>query len=320
MRIGNLSIGDGLLLAPMAGITNRVFRSLVRSYGAALVYTEMVSAMGIKQRQKKTLSLLEFAPDEHPIGAQIFGSDPQAMAEAAAFVESRGFDLVDLNLGCPSPKIVKRGEGSALLKDLPKCQNIFKAVTEMVSIPVTLKTRIGWSHEEEISPLLARIAQDCGIDAITVHARYTSDRFAGEIDLPALRRTKKAVTIPVFGNGDVSSHQAAWEMIKQTGCDGIMVGRGVLGKPWNLKYISQYKEPIPSFQPPAPKEIFQIMLQHTLANIQEFGTKKGLIMMRKHFVWYSRGLPFAKKIHQNLNKLTSYEELEDEIQSIMETF
>ncbi|MBN2542358.1 tRNA dihydrouridine synthase DusB [bacterium] len=309
MYIGNICIDNGVFLAPMAGITDSVFRKIAKQYGCVVVYTEMVSSRGILNMQKRTLELLEFTDAERPIGAQIFGTEPDVMGESARYIEQLGFDFIDINMGCPAPKITKRGAGAYLLNDLKKCESIFKEIVKSTSLPVTVKTRAGWKRNSTVAPELAKIAENCGLAAFTLHPRYGVDSFKNTADLEIIRETQDKVSIPVIGNGDIASEEDAKTMFEKTKCKAIMVGRAILGNPWKIKQIHGYFDKTCDYIAPGKKEILTILLQHTKMTIGKYGEKRGLKKMRKHFVWYIKSFPHAKKLKMELLRIDSYDEI-----------
>ena len=240
LQIASLKLTNQVVLAPMAGITDGPFRKIVREYHDGLVCAEMVSAMAFHYQSNKTHDLLTVDPVERPISMQIFGSDPAIMVEAAQAVAANGADIVDINMGCPVPKVTKNGEGAALLRDLPLAARIIKAVVSEVKIPVTVKFRLGWDSSQIVAPELARIAEDSGAAAVVVHGRTREEFYHGRADWSWISKVKAGVTIPVIGNGSADSPQAAQALLTETGCDGVMIGQGVLGRPWLLRQINTF--------------------------------------------------------------------------------
>jgi tRNA-dihydrouridine synthase B len=304
MRIGNLNIDNPLFLAPMAGITDLAFRRLCKEQGCGVVYTEMVSAKGMYYGSHRTESLMTIHPDEHPIGIQIFGSDPLIMANMAEKISETEADLIDINMGCPAPKIVKNGEGSALLKNPKLVSNIIREVVRASSKPVTVKIRKGWDEGSVNAVDIALIAEESGAAAITVHGRTREQFYSGKADWDIIKAVKARVSIPVIGNGDIFTAQAAIDMKQQTGCDGIMVARGAQGNPWLFRDILSLQSTgmVPS--PPSGEERIDTALRHMDMLVTQKGEKIGVCEMRKHIAWYLKGLKDSGKIRRRINSLT----------------
>ncbi len=311
LKIGSVDLMNTLVLGPMAGVTDAPFRKIVREFTSGLVCGEMTSGMALHYNSKVTRNLLKFDPVERPISFQIFGSDPRIMAEAALTVEAMGPDIIDINMGCPVPKVVKNGEGAALLNDLPLAGAIIAAVVNEVKTPVTVKCRLGWDREHIVAPQLAKIAEECGAAAIAVHARTRDQFYLGKADWDAIASVKQSVTIPVIGNGDVDSPQAAVEIIRQTGCDGVMIGRGCLGKPWIFKQINLFLDHGFDLSDPSFSEKLAIMFRHLELQIDHSGEEHGIKEMRKHLAWYLKGMPGATKIKEKINHLTSFDAVKE---------
>lgn len=291
MHIGNVEIVGRAVLAPMAGVTDSVFRKLTRSEGAAVVFSEMVSADGLIRYSERTRSLLGFDPVERPIAIQLFGSDPDTMAEAARRVESMEPDFIDLNFGCPVKKVVRRGAGAALLLDLSKLRKIVSAVVDATSIPVIGKFRSGWNEKELVALQVGRILEDSGACAVTLHARTRSMGYSGQADWSLIEKLKGKVSIPVIGSGDVRTPEDAGCMLEQTGCDLVMIGRGSLGRPWIFRMVNRYLETGLHQEPPAYNERIDICLKHFRMEVSVRGSERGVRIMRKHIGWYLKGLP-----------------------------
>ncbi|HVO65146.1 MAG TPA: tRNA dihydrouridine synthase DusB [Syntrophales bacterium] len=290
IKIGNLSFKNNVFLAPMAGITNLPFRVLVREFGCALAFTEMISANGLVRKTIKSFRYLDSSPKDKPLGVQIFGSDPTALSEAARIVTDYGADMLDINMGCPVRKVVKAGAGAALMKDPGMVRLIFQAIRRATLLPLTVKIRSGWRNRETNALDIACIAEDCGADAVILHPRSADQGFSGTADWSLIESLKKRLHIPVIGSGDIKSPQDALKMITQTGCDGIMVGRSALGNPWIFRDIISYLEGQKSSLPPLPGEREMVMANHMDMEIDYFGEMLGVRNFRKHLLWYTKGL------------------------------
>lgn len=315
MKIGNIYIENGLVLAPMAGVTDYPFRRICKEMGCGLLYTEMVSAKAILYKNKNTEPLLKTDESEHPIAVQIFGSDPDIMGDMAKkLVEEREFDIIDVNMGCPVPKIVNNHEGSALMKDPKLVEQILKNIVSKVTKPVTIKIRKGFDDDHVNAVEIAKIAEDCGVSAVAVHGRTREQYYSGKADYKVIADVKKNVGIPVIGNGDISSADDAKRMYETTGCDGIMIGRAARGNPWIFKEISSYIKKEMSYEPPDIKQIKEMILRHAAMLIECKGEYTGIREMRKHVAWYTAGMPHSSNLRNKVNGLESYEELKRLIQ------
>ena len=290
MKIGNLTLKNNVFLAPMAGITNLPFRSLVREFGCALAFTEMISANGLVRKTVKSFRYLATSPQDKPLGVQIFGSDPAVLSGAAQIVTDHGADLLDINMGCPVRKVVKAGAGAALMKDPGKVRLILQAIRKATSLPMTVKIRSGWHHSEMKALDIARIAEDCGVNAVILHPRSADQGFSGTADWSIIESLKKELRIPVIGSGDIRSPEDALMMITTTGCDGIMVGRGALGNPWIFKDIISHLEEQKSSSLPLPGEREMVMTYHMDIEIDYIGEMPGVKNFRKHLLWYTKGM------------------------------
>ena len=312
MKIGNIDIQNNLILAPMAGVTDLPFRSLCREEGAGLVYTEMVSAKAVLYKNKNTDILLETEPSEHPAALQMFGSDPDIMAEIGMRLSDEyPFDIIDVNMGCPVPKVVNNGEGSALMKQPELVEKILTAMVKKIRKPVTVKIRKGFNDESVNAVEIARIAEQCGVAAVAVHGRTREQYYAGRADWDIIKKVKDAVSIPVIGNGDVCTPQDALDIVKQTGCDGIMIGRAVRGNPWIFRRIRHYMETGEILPEPGRQEIGRMILRHARLAIELKGEYTAIREMRKHVGWYVGGIPHAASIRNSVNYIESYEKLEE---------
>lgn len=299
-----------LVLAPMAGITDLPFRIICREMGAGIVYSEMVSAEALIRDQPRTMEMLATDPREQPVAFQIFGCRPASMAGAAKLLSDRAIDIIDINMGCPVPKVLRSGAGSALLRDLGLAKEIMQAVVAAASKPVTVKIRLGWDAKSIIAVELAQIAEAAGIAAVAVHARTKAMGFSGKADWDMIRTVKQAVGIPVVGNGDVRSGGDAKRMLDETGCDGVMIGRGIQGNPWIFREAAAYIQTGTAPAPPTLEEREKVMLRHLRDVVGMLGERVGVREMRKHLCWYTKGLPGGGEIREKVNHLERASEVE----------
>ena len=300
----------------MAGVTDLPFRLLCREQGAGLLCMEMVSAKAIYYNNRNTESLLEIHPDEKPVSLQFFGSDPKIMSEMAKRIEERPFAILDINMGCPVPKVVKNGEGSALMKNPKLVYEIVSAIVKAISKPVTVKIRKGFDDDHVNAVEIAKIIEEAGAAAVAVHGRTREQYYSGKADWDIIRQVKEAVSIPVIGNGDVTSPQKADELVKQTGCDGIMIARGTQGNPWIFSEMIHWEET--GELPPRPDkdEVREMMLRHARLQLEYKGEFSGIREMRKHVAWYTKGLKGAARLREKVNAVESLEELENLLTSL----
>jgi tRNA-dihydrouridine synthase B len=307
MKISHLQLKNQIILAPMAGITDLPYRRVMKRFGAGMVFTEMVSANGLVRAGRRTRELLRSTPDERPLGIQLFGDDPAVLARAAEMVCEDG-DLIDINLGCPVPKVVRSGAGSALLRDPRKAGRVVAAVRRAVGLPLTIKLRSGWDASSVNFLDVARIAVAEGADAVTLHPRTRSQGFGGQADWEQIRQLKESLPVPVIGSGDIFTAADALTMFERTGCDGVMIGRGGYGNPWLIREILAAREGLP-YTPPTNLERLEIARWHVEVFLEDFGPRKALLDMRKHLCWYSRGLPGAAVFRAEVNRFESVEEM-----------
>lgn len=319
MKIGNLEIKGYACLAPMAGVADRAFRELCVSYGAAYVTSEMVSSKGLTMQDKKSKELLYLSDDERPAGAQIFGDDPDIMAKAALKAMEFSPDFIDINMGCPAPKIAGNGGGSALLKNPELIGKIVKKVVEVSPVPVTAKIRIGWDGNSINAVEVAKRIEAAGADAITVHGRTKDQMYAPPVSLDEIANVKKAVSIPVIGNGDIVDGKSAKLMLDKTGCDFLMVGRGALGNPWIFQCINAYLNNETDFTEPTLEEKMDVMLRHIGTLCDYKGVRIGMREARKHAAWYIKGIRGAASFRQEIGSLSTMDELKDLAKRVIES-
>ncbi len=309
MKIGNIEIENCLALGPMAGVTDLPFRLLCKEMGCNMLYTEMVSAKAILYKNKNTKELLNIDKNEHPVGVQLFGSDPDIMAQIAAQVEEGECDFIDINMGCPVPKIVNNGEGSALLKQPKLVEEILTKMVKAVNKPVTVKIRKGFENGTVYAVEIAKIAESCGVSAIAVHGRTREQYYSGKADWDVIKDVKKAVKIPVIGNGDIFSAEDAKAMKEYTGCDGLMVARGARGNPWIFREIKEYLENGNIIDKPTINDIREMIIRHAKMLVDYKGEYTGIREMRKHIAWYTAGLPHSAELRRMCNQIETMENL-----------
>lgn len=309
MKIGNVTLDNNVFLAPMAGVTDLPFRLLCKEMGCGLVYSEMVSAKGILYNNKNTTELLQVEAAERPTAIQLFGSDPKILGEMGKKIEPYPFDIIDVNMGCPAPKIVKNGEGSAITKTPELVGQIVKSLVESQKKPVTIKFRKGFDDDHINAVEVAKIAEANGAAAVAVHGRTREQYYSGKADWDIIRQVKEAVKIPVIGNGDVTSAESADAIMRETGCDGVMIGRGAQGNPWIFHQILHWMETGEHEAKPTLEEVKQMILKHAALLVQEKGVYTGMREMRKHVAWYTTGYPHSAKLRARVNEITSLEEL-----------
>ena len=309
-RIGPVTLDNPLILAPMAGVTDLPFRVLCKEQGAALVSMEMVSAKALEFNNRHTLDLLRIDPGERPVSLQLFGSDPEIISRQAAAIEDLPFDILDINMGCPVPKVAGNGEGSALMKDPVLAGKIIEMTVKRVKKPVTVKIRKGFDDQHVNAVEIARIAQESGAAAIAVHGRTREQYYGGKADWEIIRKVKEAVSIPVIGNGDVTSPEDAKRMLAETGCDGVMIGRGARGNPWIFRRILTFDETGKDPGRPSAEVIRDMILRHARMQAAYNGEVLGIRQMRKHVAWYTAGLKFSARLRDAVNQATTLEELE----------
>ena len=316
LKIGDVSLKNNLILAPMAGVTDLPFRLLCKEQGAGLLCMEMVSAKAIYFNNRNTEELLTIDDREPPVSLQLFGSDPDIISEMAKKIENRPFSILDINMGCPVPKVAGNGEGSALMKNPKLVEEIVSKTAKAIKKPVTVKIRKGFDDEHINAVEIARIAESAGAAAVAVHGRTREQYYSGRADWDIIRQVKEAVKIPVIGNGDVTSPEAARQLMETTGCDGIMIGRGAQGNPWIFRQILHWMETGEEEPKPDLEEVKAMILRHARMLVEYKGAYTGIREMRKHVAWYTAGYPNSAKLRARVNEIESLEALEHLIQGL----
>lgn len=315
-KIGSVEMENPFILAPMAGVTDLPFRMLCKEQGAGLLCTEMVSAKAISFHNKNTISLMQIDSSEHPVSMQIFGSEPDLMAEVAKSIEEQPFDILDINMGCPVPKVVNNGDGSALMKNPKLAGEIIEKTARAIKKPVTVKIRKGFDEEHVNAVEMAHIAQESGAAAVAVHGRTRSQFYSGKADWDIIRQVKEAVSIPVIGNGDILTAKDVIAMQKQTGCDGFMIARGAEGNPWIFAQILHYFKTGEELPKPTFEEVTQMLLRHARMQLEFKGEYTGIREIRKHAAWYTAGYRNSSKLRGRINEVETYEQLEALFQEV----
>ena len=309
LKIGNVTLENPLILAPMAGVTDLPFRLLCKEQGVGLIGMEMVSAKAIYYKNKNTESLLEIHPKETPVSLQLFGSDPKIMSEMAKQIEDRPFSILDINMGCPVPKVVNNGEGSALMKNPKLVGEIVSAISKAIQKPVTIKIRKGFDEEHVNAVEIAKVAEEAGAAAIGIHGRTREQMYSGKADWEIIARVKEAVSIPVLGNGDVTDAESAAKMFRETGCDGVMIARAAQGNPWIFREILYEMETGKKRERPTPEEIRDMIIRHAGLLLDFKGEYTAIREMRKHISWYTGGIPGSAKFRGRMNEMETMEQL-----------
>lgn len=311
LKIGNVTLDNPLVLAPMAGVTDLPFRLLCKEHGVGLVCMEMVSAKAIYYKNKNTEQLLEIYPQERPVSLQLFGSDADIIAEMATQIEERPFDILDFNMGCPVPKVVNNGEGSALMKNPKLVEEILTKLVRAVKKPVTVKIRKGFDEEHVNAVEIAKIAEGCGVAAVAVHGRTRQQYYSGHADWDIIRQVKEAVQIPVIGNGDLHTAEDVCRMKEQTGCDGFMIGRGAQGNPWIFEQILHKLETGEELPRPTVQEVTEMVMRHARLQVEIKGEYTGMREIRKHAAWYTAGYRNSSKLRGKINEVETIQQLEE---------
>ena len=309
LKIGNVELENNVILAPMAGVTDMPYRILCREQGAGLVCMEMVSAKAIYYNNKNTEDLLKIQEEERPVSLQLFGSDPDIVSEMAKRIEERNFDILDFNMGCPVPKVVNNGEGSALLKNIPLAAKIMEKTVKAIDKPVTVKIRKGFAKGEAQAVEMAKALESVGVSALAVHGRTREEYYSGQADWDIIAQVKDAVKIPVIGNGDVDSPEKAKAIMDQTGCDGVMIGRAAEGNPWIFREVVSYLENGTIPARPTNREKREMILRHAALQLEYKGEYTGVREMRKHLSWYTVGMPHSAHFRQTINTMEKMDEL-----------
>ena len=314
--IGNVPLDNRVVLAPMAGITDKAFRLIVSEFGCGLIYTEMISATALSYHSNRTKVMLDLDGEAGPVNVQIFGSDPAVMAEAARLAVAAGAALIDINMGCPAPKIIKNNEGCALMRDLSLAGKIIKAVVDASAVPVTVKMRKGWDEDSVNALELARLAEESGAAGVAVHGRTRGQFYAGCSDWNIIEKIKAALRIPVIGNGDIRSPQDALRMLQETGCDAVMIGRGALGNPWIFRRTVHYLNTGELLPEPSPEIKIAMAIRHLNMVAGLKSEYRAVREMRKHIAWYLKGIRDASRIRERVNFIETIEEITSLLQSI----
>ena len=309
MKIGNVTLDNKVFLSPMAGVTDLPFRLICKEQDCGMLYTEMINAKALCYDDQNTKKMLKIEEEEHPVAVQIFGSDPEFMAGAAEILNEYPNEILDINMGCPAPKVVKNGDGSALMKNPKLAEEVLKAVVNKSKKPVTLKIRKGWDDNSVNAVEIAKIAEASGISALAIHGRTREQYYSGKADWDIIAKIKENISIPVIGNGDVFEVEDAINMIKKTNCDAIMIGRGAQGNPWIFKRINHYMKTGEILPEPTCDEKINTALKHLKLAVEEHGEYVAVREMRKHIAWYLKGLRGSARLRDEINKIESYEEV-----------
>lgn len=307
-----------IFLAPMAGVTDLPFRSICKSFGADVLITEMISTRGLYYGDKKTKKLLTIDEIEHPVGVQLFGNDPLCFFDVVKKIDGIPFDFININMGCPTPKIVKNNDGCALMKNIPLAQKIIDKTVKATKKPVTVKIRKGWNESLVNAVEFSKAAQESGASLIIIHGRTRESFYSGRADWDIIKDIKNEVDIPVIGNGDIFTPEDAKKMLDMTGCDGIMIGRGAMGRPWIFRDVKQFLQDNKKSLHPEPKEILEVILRHLNSSIDFHGKRIGILEMRKHIAWYLKGLPYSSSIKRSVQEIEDKKKIEQILKGYFE--
>ncbi|MGL5315264.1 MAG: tRNA dihydrouridine synthase DusB [Peptostreptococcaceae bacterium] len=318
MKIGNVELENKVFLSPMAGVTDLPFRLICKEQDCGMLYTEMINAKALCYDDENTKKMLKIEDEEHPVAVQIFGSDPEYMGRAAQIMNEYPNEILDINMGCPAPKVVKNGDGSALMRNPKLAREVLTAVVKNSNKPVTLKIRKGWDDESVNAVEIAKIAEDCGISALAIHGRTREQYYSGKADWNIITDIKNSISIPVIGNGDVFEVEDAINMLNKTGCDAIMIGRGAQGNPWIFKRINHYMQTGEILPEPTLEEKISTAIKHLNLALQEHGEYVAVREMRKHIAWYLKGLRNSARVRDEINKIESYEEVVLKLKAYMQ--
>lgn len=318
MKIGNVELENKVFLSPMAGVTDLPFRLMCKEQDCALLYTEMINAKALCYDDQNTKKMLKIEDEEHPVAVQIFGSDPEFMGKAAEILNDYPNEILDINMGCPAPKVVKNGDGSALMKNPKLAEEVLKAVVRNSKKPVTLKIRKGWDDKSVNAVEIAKIAESCGISALAIHGRTREQYYSGKADWDIIKEIKNNINIPVIGNGDVFSVEDAINMLDKTNCDAIMIGRGAQGNPWIFKRINHYMKTGKILPEPTVQEKINTAVRHLKLAVEEHGEYVAVREMRKHIAWYLKGLRNSARVRDEINKIESCEDVIDKLNNYLE--
>ncbi|MFL8675324.1 tRNA dihydrouridine synthase DusB [Clostridioides sp. GD02404] len=318
MKIGNLELKNKVFLSPMAGVTDLPFRLICKEQGCGLLYTEMINGKALCYDDENTKKMLKIEEEEHPVAVQIFGSEPDFMGRAAEIMNDYSNEILDINMGCPAPKVVKNGDGSALMKNPKLAEKVLKAVVKNSKKPVTLKIRKGWDDNSVNAIEIAKIAEACGISALAIHGRTREQFYTGKADWNIIAEIKKNLNIPVIGNGDVFTIEDSINMLDKTGCDAIMIGRGAQGNPWIFKRINHYMNTGEILPEPTLNEKISTAIKHLKLAVEEHGEYVAVREMRKHIAWYLKGLRNSARLRDEINKIEDYQEVVSKLEYYME--
>lgn len=318
MKIGNVELKNKVFLSPMAGVTDLPFRLICKEQNCGMLYTEMINGKALCYDDENTKKMLKIEDEEHPVAVQIFGSDPEFMGRAAEIMNAYPNEILDINMGCPAPKVVKNGDGSALMRNSKLAEEVLKSVVKNSTKPVTLKIRKGWDDNSVNAVEIAKIAEASGISALAIHGRTREQYYSGKADWDIITEIKNAINIPVIGNGDVFTVEDARNMLDKTGCDAIMIGRGAQGNPWIFKRINHYMKTGEILPEPTLEEKINTAVKHLNLAVREHGEYVAVREMRKHIAWYLKGLKGSAKVRDEINKITSYEEVVSRLNEYME--